>query len=218
MTVKCPFQLIALPLGKWNTNCYVLIRGGESIIVDPAAEPERILAAVEGTAVQAILLTHGHLDHVQALDAVRQASGAPLGLHPADATEFGIVGDFNLNDGNVLTLSGGQLTVVTPPVTRRGASASALGGAPWSATRCSPAGRVIPGRPRPCPRFSPACRTRSLPGPTAPPFTPVTARGAPSAPSVRPSKRSWPVRARRSFAAMWSGLNCAWIEKDKITL
>jgi glyoxylase-like metal-dependent hydrolase (beta-lactamase superfamily II) len=112
---NCPFQLVTLPLGQWKTNCYVLIGGGESIIVDPAAEPERILAAVEGTAVKAILLTHGHLDHVQGLDAVRQATGAPLGLHPADAVEFGIVGDFDLDDGDVLTLGGGQVTVVHTP-------------------------------------------------------------------------------------------------------
>jgi len=109
------FQLITLPLGKWNTNCYVLISSGESIIVDPAAEPERILAAVDGTAVKAILLTHGHPDHVQALDAVRQATGAPLGLHPADAAEYGIVGDFDLGDGDILTLGSGQLTVVHTP-------------------------------------------------------------------------------------------------------
>jgi hydroxyacylglutathione hydrolase len=110
-----PFQLIILPLGEWDTNCYVLIGGGESIIVDPAAEPERILAAVEGTAVKAILLTHGHADHVQALDAVRQATAAPLGLHPADAAEFGIVGDFDLDDGDVLTLGSGELMVVHTP-------------------------------------------------------------------------------------------------------
>ena len=115
MTNQCFFQLITLSLGQWNTNCYVLIGGGESIIVDPAAEPERILAAVEGTAVKAILLTHGHGDHVQALDAVRQATGAPLGLHPADATESGIVGDFDLGDGDVLPLGGGELTVVHTP-------------------------------------------------------------------------------------------------------
>ena len=46
MTDECPFQLITLPLGKWDNNCYVLIGGGESIIVDPTAEPERILAEV----------------------------------------------------------------------------------------------------------------------------------------------------------------------------
>ena len=115
MTDECRFQLVALPLGEWSTNCYVLIGGGESIIVGPAAEPERILAAVEGTAVRAILLTHGHLDHVQALDAVLQASGAPLGLHPADEAEFGVVGDFDLNDGDVLMLGGGELTVAHTP-------------------------------------------------------------------------------------------------------
>ena len=115
MTDECRFQLVALPLGEWSTNCYVLIGGGESIIVGPAAEPERILAAVEGTAVKAILLTHGHLDHVQALDAVLQASGAPLGLHPADEAEFGVVGDFDLNDGDVLMLGGGELTVAHTP-------------------------------------------------------------------------------------------------------
>jgi hydroxyacylglutathione hydrolase len=115
MATQCPFQLITLPLGEWNTNCYVLISGGESIIVDPAAEPERILAAVEGTVVKAILLTHGHPDHVQALDAVRQATAAPLGLHPADAAEFGISGDFDLDDGDVLSLGGAELTVVHTP-------------------------------------------------------------------------------------------------------
>jgi len=115
MTDKHPFQLITLPLGQWDTNCYVLIGGGESIIVDPAAEPERILAAVEGTTVKAILLTHGHPDHVQALDAVRQATNAPLGLHPADAAEFGIIGDFDLHDGDILTLGDGELTVVHTP-------------------------------------------------------------------------------------------------------
>ncbi|MGA9351941.1 MAG: MBL fold metallo-hydrolase [Anaerolineae bacterium] len=109
------FQLITLSLGEWSTNCYVLISGGESIIVDPAAEPDRILAVAEGTAVKAILLTHSHPDHAQALDAVCQATGAPLGLHPADAAEFGIVGDFDLGDGDVLTLGGGELTVVHTP-------------------------------------------------------------------------------------------------------
>jgi hydroxyacylglutathione hydrolase len=108
-------QLNTLALGPWPTNGYVLIDGGESIIVDPAAEAERILAAVEGTAVKYILLTHAHGDHVQALDEVRQATGAPLGLHPADAAAFGIASDFDLQDGDVLTLGRSALRVVHTP-------------------------------------------------------------------------------------------------------
>jgi glyoxylase-like metal-dependent hydrolase (beta-lactamase superfamily II) len=115
MTDVSTVQLRTLSLGEWPTNCYVLTFDGQSVIVDPAAEAERILAVVEDTAVRAILLTHGHYDHVQALDAVRDATGAPLGLHPADAAEFGIEGDLNLNDGEVLTLGSAELRVVHTP-------------------------------------------------------------------------------------------------------
>ncbi len=108
-------HLHTLPLGEWSTNCYVLTCGGESLIVDPAAEAERILAAVVGTTVKAILLTHAHPDHLQALDAVRQATGAPLGLHPADAAEFGVPSDFNLADGAVLSLGDEELRVTHTP-------------------------------------------------------------------------------------------------------
>ena len=108
-------HLHTLPLGEWSTNCYVLTGGQESLIVDPAAEAERILAAVAGTTVKAILLTHAHPDHLQALDQVRQATGAPLGLHPADAAEFGVQSDFDLTDGAVLRLGDEELRVVHTP-------------------------------------------------------------------------------------------------------
>jgi hydroxyacylglutathione hydrolase len=115
MTEKGSLDLHVLLLGEWPTNGYVLIGDGESIIVDPAAETEHILAAVEDTVVKAVLLTHAHPDHVQALDEIRHATGAPVGLHPADAAEFGIAGDFDLNDGDVLSLAGRELCVVHTP-------------------------------------------------------------------------------------------------------
>jgi len=115
--VKGQAKLIKLAVGPYDTNCYVLIcpTGGESIIVDPAAEGERILQEVEGTTVKYILLTHAHLDHVGALAEVRETTGAPLGVHPADARHFGVDADFDLADGDVLEWGDCQLRVVHTP-------------------------------------------------------------------------------------------------------
>ena len=63
-------------LGSVYTNCYFLKNKttGELIIIDPADAPERIISKVnemQATPV-AILLTHGHFDHITAADAVRK--------------------------------------------------------------------------------------------------------------------------------------------------
>jgi hydroxyacylglutathione hydrolase len=115
MSERSMIQLVTLPLGPWQTNCFILTSGSESVIVDPAAEPAFILRSVSGTELRAILLTHGHPDHVQALAEVREASGAPVGVHPADAAAFRIDADFELVDGMELLLGKGALSVIHTP-------------------------------------------------------------------------------------------------------
>jgi glyoxylase-like metal-dependent hydrolase (beta-lactamase superfamily II) len=71
-----------LTVGAIGENCFLLRPpGGERLlIVDPGEEPERILAAAEqmGGAVEAILLTHCHFDHIGAVAPVARATGAPV--------------------------------------------------------------------------------------------------------------------------------------------
>jgi hydroxyacylglutathione hydrolase len=114
---KSRVMLTKLPVGPYDTNCYLLTCpiSGESIIVDPAAEAGRILQEVEGTTVKHILLTHAHPDHVGALAEMREATRAPLGVHPADAQHFGVEADFDLTDGDVLEWGDCQLRVVHTP-------------------------------------------------------------------------------------------------------
>ena len=73
-------------------NTYVVIDGGSnlSVIIDPGGDPEKILAMAAGTKVDKILLTHGHGDHVMALEDIKDATGAPIYIHPADAKKFKI--------------------------------------------------------------------------------------------------------------------------------
>ena len=59
---------------------------GECMVVDPGAQPERILYEVErlGLTVKLIVNTHGHADHTSAVAGVKAATGAPYAIHQAD--------------------------------------------------------------------------------------------------------------------------------------
>ena len=76
-------RMLTVDLGFGLTeNSFVFRRDGgdRALIVDPGAEPERILAAVEdmGATVEAIILTHTHFDHIGAVAPVAKATGAPV--------------------------------------------------------------------------------------------------------------------------------------------
>lgn len=59
---------------------------GSAVVVDPGAEPERVASVLEewGAGLDAILLTHGHLDHVGGVAGLVERYGAPVYLHPDD--------------------------------------------------------------------------------------------------------------------------------------
>ncbi|HLJ61282.1 MAG TPA: MBL fold metallo-hydrolase [bacterium] len=80
--------LEGFPVGPVQANCYLFGDDavGELFVIDPGDEPERILAAVRrhGGRVAAIVNTHGHFDHVMAVEAVRRATGAPFWIHEAE--------------------------------------------------------------------------------------------------------------------------------------
>jgi glyoxylase-like metal-dependent hydrolase (beta-lactamase superfamily II) len=76
-----------LVLGALDTNCWLVSddAGGPLIVIDPAADDLRVLTALGETPVAAVVLTHGHFDHLGAVSAVLAATGAPLLVHAADA-------------------------------------------------------------------------------------------------------------------------------------
>lgn len=110
-------ELHRLEVGPWPMNCYLITcpLSRELALADPGADAERILAAVGAATVRCILLTHGHPDHVGALEAVRQATGAPVGMHPADAARFDVLADFPLLDGMEIMVGDGIVRVAHTP-------------------------------------------------------------------------------------------------------
>ncbi len=83
-----PF-ILGAPLGRWQTNCYVVGDRalGRAVVVDPGETGEaqvlEMLASVEATC-EAILLTHGHLDHLWAVPQLARALDVPVLLHDDD--------------------------------------------------------------------------------------------------------------------------------------
>ena len=74
--------------GPFQENCYLVSddRTGVAAIVDPGAEGDRLVAAVRdaGVHLEAVWLTHAHVDHLGAVAAVVRAFRVPVFLHPRD--------------------------------------------------------------------------------------------------------------------------------------
>lgn len=77
-----------IPVGQLETNCYVVTDEStlDSAVIDPGDESNTILDYLESNHLRcrAILLTHGHYDHVGAVDAIAAETGAPVYLNERD--------------------------------------------------------------------------------------------------------------------------------------
>jgi len=106
-------EQVTLSMDGFEVNSYVVHAPEGDIVVDAGAEPEKILGAIRAPAA-AILVTHGHADHVDALEFVRGETGVPVYMHPADAE--GKVGGYEpLEDGQSLDVAGLGIRVLHTP-------------------------------------------------------------------------------------------------------
>ena len=73
-------------VSAYQTNCYVLYQDQEALIVDPGARAERMIASIDEkqASVSGIVLTHGHLDHIGAVDDLAAHYGCPVYISEAD--------------------------------------------------------------------------------------------------------------------------------------
>lgn len=127
-------QIGRIVLGSCATNCYYIHKEGktETVVIDPADRGTYIYEKIKekGLSVAAVLLTHGHFDHILGVKELQAATGAktyllkeevPLSSDPEKnlsgwtGTQVSLVPDVEVSDGEELTLAGIIFKVLATP-------------------------------------------------------------------------------------------------------
>ena len=81
-------KIETLAVSPFETNCYLVWNENDKkgVIIDPGDEDERILDRIErlGISAEAILLTHGHVDHIAAVKPIKEKLGTPIYIGRGD--------------------------------------------------------------------------------------------------------------------------------------
>ena len=107
--------------GTWDVDNNVWIVGDDSevVVIDPAHDADAIVRAVGGREVLAILLTHGHDDHIRAARETAERLDAPILLHPADRVLWDAVyddePDDEIADRDTFRVAGTELVALHTP-------------------------------------------------------------------------------------------------------
>ena len=103
-----------------DNNVWLIGDDDEVLAVDAPHDAAPIVEAIGGRRVTAIVLTHGHNDHITAAVALREATGAPVWFHPKDRMLWDVVHpdaepDEALAEGTTFTVAGTTLTALHTP-------------------------------------------------------------------------------------------------------
>ena len=125
------FTIEQMTVGAWKAECYALTNEAGTVVLDPGAEPQRILRWLGDKKVVGIILTHCHSDHIGAVNELVEAYGCWVAcgardvdgvadVHRSGFDEEGI--DYTvdhvdraLEEGDVVTWGGDSLTVLHTP-------------------------------------------------------------------------------------------------------
>jgi glyoxylase-like metal-dependent hydrolase (beta-lactamase superfamily II) len=142
-----------LSVGPMDNNCYVLgdTNAAVGLVVDAAADAARILDAIGDLRVAAILTTHGHQDHWQALHEVATATGATVVYHEAERARIPVAADRLVEHDATLTFGAAAVTLRHTPGHTDGSMCAILTGVaddrPAIATHLFAGDTLFPGGP-----------------------------------------------------------------------
>jgi glyoxylase-like metal-dependent hydrolase (beta-lactamase superfamily II) len=112
---ELPMLIISkLAVGPYDNNAYLLRcrETGSSVLIDAAAEPERLLVLCGETPPDLVVTTHAHADHWQALAEIVEATGARTAAGVNDAPDIPVPTEVGVIDGDVIGFGRIELTAI----------------------------------------------------------------------------------------------------------
>ena len=131
--------------GSFGNNAYLLVcpETNRSIVIDTPPDPGALISAAKQTDVQVIIITHNHWDHIEGLEEVRSAIGAPVGIGPDDADALQNPPQILIYDGDEITAGTLTLKAIFTPGHTPGSTCFSFGPHLFSGDTLFPGG---PGR------------------------------------------------------------------------
>jgi glyoxylase-like metal-dependent hydrolase (beta-lactamase superfamily II) len=101
-------------VGPMANNAYLLRDrdSGQQLLIDAAAEPDRLIRLIGDGGLQTVVTTHAHQDHWQALAEVVAATGAVTVANPLDSSEIPVPTNVAVTDGSTIQVGGCTLCVI----------------------------------------------------------------------------------------------------------
>ena len=104
-------------VGELQTNCYLLVDGGELAVIDPGDDAPEIIFRVKesGAKTKLIIDTHYHYDHTGANEKLKNATGAAVAIHEDERHFVDFAADRWLKEGDIITVGQTGFKVLHTP-------------------------------------------------------------------------------------------------------
>lgn len=140
-------RITKINMGPYNNNGYIVVcpETNEGIIIDTPAEPEKLLREIGSVDIKAILITHGHQDHLLGFAEITGKVGAVVGAGADDIDLLPTPPDLTLRDGAVVQFGKRSIQALSTPGHTPGSTCFLVGNHLFSGDTLFPGG---PGKSR----------------------------------------------------------------------
>jgi hydroxyacylglutathione hydrolase len=140
-------KITKINMGPYNNNGYIVVcpETNEGVIIDTPAEPEKLLNQLGNVQIKAILITHGHQDHLLGFNEITSTVGAPVAIGAGDADRLPSPPEIDVKDGSVIKFGNLEMQALSTPGHTDGSTCFLLGKHLFSGDTLFPGG---PGKSR----------------------------------------------------------------------